>query len=154
MVLPEAVAGISALKTTYDLVKDLRKSNDPATLRAGIEELNDRLLATQEKALRLSEEREALRAELDAIKAEATKRVAFEDKAKNYIPHRTETRATVYIEKQPTDGNATPTYFCPHCYTNEKFAMLQPAKNGKWECPDCKNSFQVDPPPRPVIGVF
>jgi hypothetical protein len=134
-------AGAGALKSIYDLISDLRKANDPATLKAGINEMSDRIFVLYENNFRLITENEALKAELNNI-------VTFEEQKKQYTRTQAPGGAFVYVENEPSEPNAPAPYFCPKCFTDKALSMLQPASGGKQECPNCKNSFQVEPAPR------
>ena len=136
-----ALAAFGTLKAAYELVRDLRKSNDPAVLKAGIEELTDRLLSAREDALRFVEELEILREENTTLKTQLTKSENFSKLAENFERAETGFRGHVYREKNPS-GGASPDY-CAHCFDNNRLSILQPFENRVFKCPECKSTTKI-----------
>lgn len=139
MVFTEVAAGVGMFKSLYDLIRDLMRSEDINEVRAGLTEINCRVIEAQAEIIRLQEENRALKAE----KAENS---TYEEQAQNYVLIKTPGGARVCVEKDGINGSADSTYFCPECYRNKKFSVLQPTYAGKQECPACKNEFPIDPP--------
>jgi hypothetical protein len=140
-------AGAGALKSIYDLISDLRKTNDPATLKAGINEMSGRISTLFEDNIRLMAENQTLKAKLDSI-------IAFEEQKKQYTRTQTPGGAFLYVENELCEPNTPAPYFCPKCFTDKALSMLQPAASGKQECPTCKNKFQVGPAPQGSMEVI
>jgi regulator of replication initiation timing len=130
------------LKSAYELVRDLRKSNDPAVLKAGVEELTDRLLAAREDALRIVEELEILKEENARLKAQLAKADDFAETAKKYVRRQTGAGGFVYVETE-LQNEQSPNY-CANCFDSKKLSILQPTVVHRVvRCPACEATTKV-----------
>jgi hypothetical protein len=152
MVIGEGVAALKSLRSLYEIAKEVRDSNDPDKLRAAAGQMFDLAFAAREQAATLQEERNEAVEELAALKAniEAAKR--FDEKAVGYVRERNRTGGFVYREKGPPEGKDHSPYFCPNCFENKKFSMLNPAAGSNhmlpsitFVCPNCKMQTQLAP---------
>jgi hypothetical protein len=140
----EGAATFGVLKSAYELVRDLRKSSDPATLKAGLEELADRLLAAREDALKAAEAIDALSTENKRLQSELEKRQSWEEEAKRYELREITPRSFAYVLKTPT-GDASKHLVCPTCFEQNKRRILQQRDNSYSVCPDCATVVQDVP---------
>jgi len=148
----EAVGAFGTLKSAYELVQELRKSNDPKTLKAGIEQLSDRLLSARAEGFKALEDYKVAVDRADAAEAKLRAAVTFDEQAKNYVRHRCYPGVFVYREKTPAAGEAAPPNYCAHCFGEKKLEILQVTgsialANKEHTCPRCKSKalFQVSP---------
>jgi hypothetical protein len=138
-----ALGAFGALKSAYELVRDLRKSNDPVALKAGIEELTDRLLAAREDAFRFIEQLETLKEENATLRAQLSKADDFSGIAEKYVRRQTGPGGYVYVEKEPPEGTRSPD-FCAHCFDKKKLAILQPTVVSRvFRCPECQGTTKI-----------
>lgn len=141
-IVAEGAATFGVLKSAYELVRDLRKSNDPAVLKAGLEEVTDRLLAAREDALKVGESYDALVAENKRLQKELEKQQAWDDEAKRYELREITPRSFAYVLKSNPEENQSQHLICPTCYEHGKKRILQQRDALYSICPECKTVVQ------------
>jgi hypothetical protein len=146
----EATGILGALKTVYDLVHDLRKSNDVNMLKAGIEELSDRLLASKANEFKMSEEYKAALERAETAEEKLKTLLDFEVDEEKYILRRLYPGAFVYREKQVREGEQNPPNYCANCFGRKQISILQPIEGFGGPlithvCPMCKIEITFRP---------
>jgi hypothetical protein len=135
----EVFAGLSALKTAFDLAKGLKDIDDAARRNAAVIELQEKILAA----------REAQSALLDRV-GELEKEVAgfetWEREKRRYDLKNLGWGAFAYMLKKAERGTEPPRWICTNCYEHGHIATLQygSLKKGEgfvWFCPSCKNTI-------------
>jgi hypothetical protein len=127
MTVTGGIAALSSLKSLYDLVEEIRRSNDPERLRAAASQMLDLVLSARAQTAALQEERNSAVIELTTLKAEIEQASRFDDEAKNYTRELTPTGAFVYREKGSSGAQGPSPYYCPHCFLNKRISILNPA---------------------------
>lgn len=145
--ITESAAAFGVLKSAYEFVRDLRKSNDPTVLRAGVEELTDRLLAAREDALKTSQEFDAMLNENKRLKAEIEKHNAWNEEVKRYVLREVLPRNYAYILRPEAQGQEPLHLVCPTCFAQGKKRIMQQCDLLRSICPECKTTIQDKPSP-------
>jgi len=127
MALTVGIAALNSLKSLYDLVEEVRNSNDPERLRAAASQMVDLALTARGQTAALQDERNAAVIELAALKAMIEQSDRFDEKAKDYTRERAETGATVYREKNSAGPQGQSPYFCPKCFSDKCVSIMNPA---------------------------
>jgi hypothetical protein len=137
-VIEAGAAVIGAVKAAADIVRDVRKSNDPTVLKAAINTLTAHLADALSGALDLQVEIATLDAKCRALEAANGKKGGFAEKAQRYVRQQSRGGAFVYVEKDLAGGNGGSPNFCAHCFENEKISVLQYlGVLGQSKCPTC-----------------
>ncbi len=147
----EAIGGFEALKTAYDLVQDLRKSNDARTLKAGIEELADRLLSARAESLKTFEDYRMADDRANAAEAKLKAALAFNEIEGNYVLRRLYPGAFVYREGTIREADLDPPNYCASCFARKELSIFQPVRGYGGSpvighiCPTCKTEIAFRP---------
>jgi len=141
MPIAEGLAALNSIKSLYEMIRDVRDSNDPERLRAAAAQMFDLALAAREQTAALQEERNAAMLELATLKTWETEKQRYEMKA----PHM---GATVYAPKLEMRGSDPPYWICANCYTQGMKRILYVASGGvmginRWGCPECKTMIMI-----------
>jgi hypothetical protein len=146
-------AGLSALNSVnslYEMVRDIRDSNDPEKLRASAGQMFELAFAAREQVAILQEERNAAVIELAALEAEVEKMKRFDQQVENYTRERTHSGATIYRENGSAGPEGHSPYFCPHCFSNKELQIMNPAAGAntmihtfEHKCPRCKTMIPL-----------
>jgi hypothetical protein len=150
MALTEGLAALSSIKSLSDFAREIKDSNDPEKLRAVASAVLDLAITARAQTALLQEERNAAVIKLAAFETEVEKAKRFDDQAEGYARERTHTGATVYREKGSTGAKAPSPYYCPHCFSEKRLSVMNPAKGtatGRYECdyacPVCKTTMPL-----------
>lgn len=142
--ISEGAAAFGVLKSAYEFVRDLRKSNDPATLRAGVEELTDRLLAAREDALRVAQDFDALAADNQKLRDELKKRQTWEQEASRYRLAEIFPSNYAYALRAEKRGDDPDHMVCAVCFKAEKISILQKLGHANLKCHTCGMAIQAE----------
>ncbi|WP_229626516.1 hypothetical protein, partial [Vibrio parahaemolyticus] len=131
--ITSAYTAIKNIKEISKLALDAKIDSEVSEkIQASIErlgEVQDTLFYIREELLTQQEEKEKLKKELAAVKAELEKVESVVYRAPSYW---------VVKEEQADDGP-----FCQPCFDDErKLIRLQGENNDFWNCRKCKNSFK------------
>jgi hypothetical protein len=141
MVLAEAASVIGMIKNASDFIRSFKGTESTKELMAGFVDLSKQLVEIREKVSEIDAERDVLRGRIKTLEAKIAKKNEFNKKAKDYVCTETAGHAFVYVKKGAGDATAQPPYFCPHCFGNEKFTMLQPKHPYYKFCPECGTEY-------------
>jgi hypothetical protein len=140
----EAIAGLGALKTAFDMAKGLKDISDAATRNAAIIELQEKIITAQ-----------SAQAALVGRVSDLEKKVAsFETwgaEKKRYSLQNVGLGSLAYVLKPDAEPPEHPHSICAECYQHRKKSILQierRAWNEQLKCPECKTliAFEVKAP--------
>lgn len=136
----EIFAGLSALKTAFDLAKGLKDIDDTARRNAAVIELQEKILTAQSSQAEL----------VDRVRALEEKVASFETwnrEKRRYERKNIGWGAFAYMLKKEERGSEPPHWICTQCYEHGHAVTLQlvfEVNRGQvWKCPSCKNT--IDP---------
>lgn len=135
----EAFAGISALKTAFDIAKGLKDIDDAVRRNTAVIELQEKILAA----------REAQSALLDRVGELEEKVASFETwdtEKKRYELKALRPAVFAYMLKPDARGSEAPHWVCANCYGNRKISLFQWTAHTAQayrlvQCPACKNEI-------------
>ena len=131
----EAIAGLSALKTAFDLAKGLKDIDDAARRNAAVIELQERILAGQQAQATLLERIGSLEKEVTGFQKWETEKEKYELKdvySQNFA----------YVIKANARGAEPAHMICARCYEDRKKSILQKATSVHLNCPLCGTRIQ------------
>ena len=139
----EAFAGLSALKTAFDLAKGLKDINDAANRNAAVIELQEKILGARQAQSELVERVEELEKENARLKEWQVERERYELKE-------IATGAFVYAPKDTMRGHEPMHWLCANCFQNGKKRFLQAHRNDLrhiyHKCQECGGEVRVAKP--------
>lgn len=142
MVVAEAVTGLSALKTMFDITKTIKSIDDRTRINEAVIELQEKILTAQTAQATLVEQVRELEAEMARMKAWDADKQRYELKEL----HR---GLFAYILKVGCEDGETPHALCANCYQRGTKALLQ--SNGEaivhkhaWFCAGCKTNYKCE----------
>jgi hypothetical protein len=138
----ESAAAANVLKSAYELVRDLRKSSDPVALKAGLEELTERLLGARETAFKMAEEFDALADENKSLRAELSRQAAWEAEEKRYQLRQIFPGSFAFVLKGGLREEEPDHIVCPTCFKNQKISILQKVDAVRLGCFTCKTQIE------------
>jgi hypothetical protein len=116
----EAIAGLGAIKTAFDLAKGLKDIDDAARRNAAVIELQERILAAQQAQTTLVET-------IGDLKKQVAGFEAWEAKKKRYDLHQWELGSFSYRLKEGVNPTEPTHHLCATCFDQG----LHAAKSGK-----------------------
>ena len=145
----EIFAGLSALKTAFDLAKGLKDINDTATRNAAVIDLQEKILAAQQAQSTLIER-------LGALEKELTNFETWSAEKERYELTQVDNGVFVYALKPGIKTGEPPHLLCTNCYQQNKKSLLQATQQLKGRhrvhvCPACKSEFIFGCVPRPPM---
>lgn len=139
----EVFAGISALKTAFDIAKGLKDIDDATRRNAAVIELQEKILGAQSAQATLVERAGALETEVARLKK-------WHAEKGKYRLVNVATGAFAYGNKPNADDPEPAHWLCVNCYDNrQQRSMLQyqgrtqSKQDSVYVCPVCKGGFQV-----------
>ena len=115
----EALAGLSALKTAFDMAKGLKDIDDAVRRNAAVIELQEKILSAQQAQAALVEQVGKLEKEVANLKAwDAVEREKYELKE-------VDPGALAYVLKPDANKAEPPHWLCATCYGDRKKSFLQ-----------------------------
>lgn len=132
----DAIAGLGALKTAFDLAKGLKDLNDASVRNRAVADLLQQLISAQEH-------QQALLKRVDALEAEVVSFKNWEREKQRYELKTVSGSAVAYMLKPTERGTEPPHWLCPTCYAKSQKAFLQPtgATTGRtviYRCTGCQ----------------
>lgn len=137
----EAIAGLGALKTAFDLARGIKDISDATARNLAIADLLDKLISARENQQALLDEISALKAEIARFKDWEAEKQRYELKA---IPG----NAVAYMVKPSLRGEEPAHWLCPQCYANSKKGYFQPtgamiSRLTVYRCNGCQANISV-----------
>ncbi|MGE5270747.1 MAG: hypothetical protein ACM3JG_13865 [Thiohalocapsa sp.] len=143
----EVYAGLTAIKTAFDMAKGLKDIHDATLRNAAVIELQEKILAAQEAQSTLVDRARDLEREVAHLKAWDA------DKQRYQMEKRPP--GVITLKQEAGHPCEPPHSICPTCYSNEKKSILQSgeASHGVYDlsCFVCGTKLSVghfDPPTR------
>jgi|HubBroStandDraft_6_1064221.scaffolds.fasta_scaffold138185_2 hypothetical protein len=134
----EAFAGLSAIKTAFDLAKGLKDIDDATRRNAAVIELQEKILTAQVAQSALLERIGELEKEVAHFETWDRDKERYELKDFGW-------GAFALMLKPEERGAKPPHWICTNCYEHKHIATLQNVmKAGKgmtWTWPSCKNTI-------------
>ena len=144
MVVTETIAGLSAIKTAFDMTKALKDINDAAIRNAAVIELQEKILSAREAQTALLERIDDLEKEVTAFEKWETEKE--ESELKEIFA-----RTFAYSIKESARGSRPPHLICASCYEDRKKSILQRADAAHLICPVCKTRIRFDQAAHPTV---
>ena len=144
MAISEITAGLSGIKTAFDIVKGIKDARGPASNSSDIASLHSALVDAQMGMIAASQVHAA---QIDRIRELEEKMRGFETwdaEKQRYELKDLGWGAFAYMLKPDARGTEPPHWACANCYKKGEIAILQlvhPARGGsqEWTCPSCQN---------------
>jgi hypothetical protein len=135
----EVFAGLSAIKSAFDIAKGLKDIDDAARRNAAVIELQEKILSAQQ-------EQSALVERIRELEAEVASFEKWEIEAKRYKLTDFGGNTLAYALK-PEAASGEPSHrICPKCYEDQTKSILQYRTTTaygqeRYSCPNCKTEF-------------
>lgn len=138
--LGEAVMGLSALNTAFNMAKGLKDIDNAVSRNAAIIELQENILSAQRAQA-------ALIKRIDDLEKEVAGFETWETEKKRYYLKDFGGSTFAYELKESEAGGEPIHRVCPACYKKRHISILQfdfrtHAGQDKYGCPECKTSFE------------
>jgi rubrerythrin len=135
----EALAGLSAIKTAFDIAKGLKDIDNATSRNAAVIELQEKILAAREA-------QSALLDRVGTLEKEVARFETWEREKQRYELKSLGWGAFARMLKKTERGTEPPHWICTNCYEHGHIATLQHGhlKKGEgltWFCPACKNTI-------------
>jgi CII-binding regulator of phage lambda lysogenization HflD len=143
VIVAEAITGLSALKTAFDITKALKDINDAAIRNGAVIDLQEKILAARDAPAALVERVEALEEELEGFKRWEADKLEYE-LTEIY------SKTYAYLIKESVRGARPPHLVCTNCFEARKKSILQRSDAAHLACPECKTRIRFDQPSRPT----
>jgi hypothetical protein len=144
MVVTETIAGLSAIKTAFDMTKALKDINDAAIRNAAVIELQEKILAARDAQTALLDRIAGLEKEVAGFEKWDTEKEEYELKE-------IFARTFAYAITESARGTRPPHLICANCYEGRKKSILQRADAAHLICPDCKTRIRFEQAAEPTI---
>jgi hypothetical protein len=135
----EAIAGLSALKTAFDIAKGMKDLSDATKVNAAVIDLQQMILTAQMSQGELIEKARKLEAEVTALKRER-------DELHRYQLVQVGDRLVYQLKKESARGEPIH-YACPVCFKKGHISILQFSHSdgpSTWyECHACEKSHYL-----------
>lgn len=137
--LGEAIIGMNALKTAFDISRGLKDINDATVRNSAVIDLQEKILSAQQAQFELIKRIEDLEKEIAAISKSQKQLDRY--KLTNYGGE------TFAYELKAETAEGEPIHrACPTCFQNNKISVLQfdfrrDTGQDRYQCPSCKAHF-------------
>lgn len=137
----EVYAGLSAIKTAFDMAKGLKDIHDAALRNTAVIELQEKILTAQQAQASLIERISDLEKEVAAFETWSAEKQRYELKDVGL-------GTLAYVVKETMRGTEPPHQICASCYQRNKKSILQPRDIGHDQllicpAPECKAQIKV-----------
>jgi hypothetical protein len=136
----EALAGLSALKTAFDLAKGLKDITDVANRNAAVIELQEKILTAQSAQASLVERISELEEKVAGFET-------WDAEKKRYVLTDMGLGTLVYALKDEETSVEHAHCICTACFQHRKRSILQPDSEGWYrglKRPECKTFFKTE----------
>jgi hypothetical protein len=132
----DAIAGLGALKTAFDLAKGLKDIDNAVSRNGAVIELQERILAAQQA-------QSALLEQIGTLEAKVASFENWESEKQDYELRQLEQGGFAYVLKPEKRDGKPPHGLCPNCYEQRRKSILQTNGEPQWtehffKCPSCK----------------
>jgi hypothetical protein len=115
---------ITSIKSATEIVKGAIDLRDEKKINDALQEVNAKLLATQELMLAAYEERLAIHKRVEELEKMRMEIENWEREADRYSLKQLVPTVLVYALKEPVQGSEPVHYICPNCYNDRKKSLL------------------------------
>ena len=132
-VIATAASLSASLKTFLESIKAIRNLANNAEINTAIIDLQQKLIEHQAAYLALFEKHQAITMERDALKAEL---LALKQSTANFSRYELKSLApgfSAYVLKESAANGSPPHWLCPHCTTKGVIGMLQLSENDAFQ---------------------
>lgn len=148
--ISELTASLSAIKTSFELLKVISESKEASVIQNATYELNRQLVDLQLENIKLAQLISSQIEEINSLRTVISENDKLRGNLEGWERKQTDAGFFVYALKQDTSdtGEEVP-HACPNCYHQEKISILQPFRYGEnykfyiYKCPSCDNVFSM-----------
>lgn len=115
----DVIAGVSALKTAFDMAKSIKDANDFAVRQGIAIELQEKIFSAQQAQALLIEEVNSLKAEIAGFETWDAEKQRYQLKPLG------QNGVFAYELKQGHENSEPSHWICPDCYQDRKKSILQ-----------------------------
>lgn len=137
----EVFAGVSALKTAFDIAKGLKDIDDAARRNTAVIELQEKILSAQHAESELLET-------VSELKKRVAELEAWESEKQRYQLAELAPGVVCYVLKPDMRGGEPPHRLCANCYADGKKSYLQHHVHGAFvdvfKCRRCGDELTID----------
>lgn len=136
----ETFAGLSALKTAFDLAKGIKDIDDAVRRNAAVIELQEKILTAQQAQSTLIDQIRELEEKMASFETWEREKQRYDLKPLGW-------GAFAYMLKKSERGSEPPRWVCTNCFEQKKIAMtiqhgvLKSGEGVQWFCPSCKSTI-------------
>jgi hypothetical protein len=123
----EVMAGLSAIKSAFDIAKGLKDIDDTARRNSAVIELQEKILAAQSALSALIQQVSDLEKEVIRLKAWDTDKQRYKLTEVGY-------GMTTYTPKEGMENGEPPHHLCANCYHDHFKSIMQPETRNPGEC--------------------
>jgi Zn finger protein HypA/HybF involved in hydrogenase expression len=138
-VVAEIFAGMSAIKSAFDIAKGPKDIDDATRRNAAVIDLQEKILAAQEAQATLIETVRELKARVASLETWETEKQRYELKDVGE-------GSLAYVTKEAMRGGEPPHQICARCFEHGRKSILQP-NSRNWIrllfCPECKTELRI-----------
>lgn len=144
MVVTEAITGLGAIKSAFDMAKALKDINDATIRNSAVIELQEKILAAREAQTTLLAKIEELERKVSAFEKWDVEKTEYE---------LTEIfdKTFAYAMKPAARGSQPEHLVCAACFEQRKKVILQRSDSARLMCPECKTRIRFGSPTRPTV---
>lgn len=142
--ISELTASLSAIKTSFELLKVISEAKEATVVQSATYELNRQLLELQLENIKLAQLISSQIEEINSLREQISKHDQFRGNLACWERKKTDAGFFVYALKKDLCGESQDIpYACPNCYHQDKISILQPYRRGGnykfhiYKCPSC-----------------
>lgn len=137
----EMFAGLSAIKTAFDLALGLKNIQDAPSRDRAINELGEKILAARGAQASLLDEISDLERDLLRLKA-------WDSDRERYVLNEVSPGVFAYTLRKGKEGGEPPHMLCANCYQHREKSILQATQEIRKSrrvhiCPNCDAEYEV-----------
>lgn len=135
--------GIKALKSAFDIAKEIKDLNDTTAIRGKIIEMQSLIMEAQSSAIGAREDHAAQLDRIRSLEEEVSRLKAWDGERNRYELKDIGGAMFVYMLKRSERGNEPPHWLCPNCFEDGKKSLFQrkSASLVTTDCPRCGTSI-------------
>jgi hypothetical protein len=131
----EAIVGLGALKTAFDMAKGLKDISDAAIRNAAVIELQEKILTAQQA-------QSALLEHVGSLEKQVASFEKWDAEKEKYSLQEIYAGCFAYAIKEEARGTQPAHLICAQCYEDRRKSVLQRADSVHLGCPICKTRLK------------
>ena len=147
----EISAGLTSLRTAFDIAKAIKGITDAADRNVKILELQGVIIEAQNSAIAAQQVHASDVKRIEALEAEVARMKAWDGEKARYELKAIGNGAFVYAVKPGMENGEPPHWLCPPCYTKGQKSFLQRTSEAfgqrpserTWDCPFCRGKLAI-----------